>query len=82
MKFENTLDDFTDDEIKDIIKEAVKHYNNPKHSLSQFNGLPTALEVEFLEYKTNIKRNEEVERLWKLYDELYPNNPLFPIMKE
>ena len=70
MKHKYDFNEFTDDEIKDIIKEGIKHYRNPKHCLSQFSCEQVAIELQFNEYNTNPMKKEDLDRLWNLYNEV------------
>lgn len=70
MPYKYSFSSFTDDEVKDIIKEGIKHYRNPKHCHSQFGCEKSAIEIQFIEYNTRPKTDEEINRLWELYDEV------------
>lgn len=44
------LDEFTDEELIDIIKDGIKHYRNPKNQSSQFRLERTAVSAELISY--------------------------------
>lgn len=65
------LSDFSDDELREIIRIAISRFNDKRHKSSQFSHPMTAIKAEldgyFLQRGYTV---EDDERLAKLYEEV------------
>ena len=59
----HTLSEFTDEEIIDIIKDAIKHHANPKHDCYRLKYLSTCVYFEFGGFSIWQMTDEEHNRI-------------------
>lgn len=64
----NALSDFTDEEIIDIIKDAIKHHANPKHDCYRLKYLRTCVYFEFGGFNIWRMTDEDHNRIDSLID--------------
>ena len=58
-----SVTDFSDEEIIEILQDAIKHQANPKHVCSRFENLTHALTYELVGYGILSIPPEDYERL-------------------
>lgn len=57
------VNDFTDNELIEILQDAIKHMANPKHICSSFGTKTQALVYELVGYRVIQVSSEDIDRL-------------------